>query len=79
MCRPTEPLSIVSTRVLDGSEPLRLVAVLSGALDDAVDVRGRPVLAQLGLCLDPADHDLEADDRAELTGEEFDRHAVSWP
>jgi len=25
-CRRTEPLSIVSTRVLDGSEPLRLVA-----------------------------------------------------
>lgn len=25
MCRPTDPLSIVSTRVLDGSEPLRLV------------------------------------------------------
>jgi hypothetical protein len=26
VCRRTEPLSIVSTRVLDGSEPLRLVA-----------------------------------------------------
>jgi hypothetical protein len=26
VCRPGEPLSIASTRVIDGSEPLRLVA-----------------------------------------------------
>jgi hypothetical protein len=26
VCRPHEPLSIVSTRIVDGSEPLRVVA-----------------------------------------------------
>ena len=47
--------------------------------DNAVDVRRRPVLAELELGLDPGDGQLEADDRAQLAGDELARRVVDRP
>src|SRR4051794_2230846 len=47
--------------------------------DDAVDVGGRPVLAELGLGDDPADGELDTHDRAQLAGDERRRRVVDGP
>jgi shikimate dehydrogenase len=47
--------------------------------DHALDIGGGPVLAELGLRLDPADHQLHADDRAQLSLDEGPGRVVNRP
>jgi shikimate dehydrogenase len=56
-----------------------LVAPLAQPLDHALDVLGRPVLAELGLRLDPADDQLHPDDRPQLPLDERPGRVVSRP
>ena len=55
------------------------VAPLAQPADHALHIGGRPVLAELGLRLDPADHQLHAHDRAQLPLDEGARRVVNRP
>jgi shikimate dehydrogenase len=55
------------------------VAAVAQPVDHALDVGGRPVLAQLGLGLDPGDQQLDPHDGPELTGDELRRRVVHRP